>query len=1049
MAQLSTTQSEPDTPETGRKEPSVLVVLVVHDGLPWLRECLRSLSRQTHPRLGIVAVDNGSTDGSGEVLRQALGETRVLTLPRNPGLPAAVKAGLGVEAAERADYVLVLHDDTALEPDAVARLVETAERVDGVGVVGPKVLDWDDPRVLREVGQSTDRFGYPYSPLEEDEIDHGQYDRVREVLFVSSCAMLVSRAAWKRAGPPDERFEPFHEDLDFCWRARLAGFRVLMSPQARARHRGSSIRGDRPGGPRADRARLYGERASLAAMLKNYRLLTLLWLFPLYALQATGKAILYALSRRFEEAWQVVAAWGWNLLHLPGTIRRRIRAQSVRAVPDRAVRRYMAPESVRLRRWLEVASALLRRQETLDEELHGHEPTVDEEDELQLPSIGARTVSLARAHPVGMAWFVFAILGALATRHLVGHDPLTGGALPRFPAAPSGFFHELLSGVRTTALGGTDPGSPALGMLGVLSTVLFGSTALAQKALLILLPPLAGVAMYRTVRRRTGERVPAVLAAACYGLSPLLLWAYSEGRIAMLVLVAAAPALLDRLERAFGPVLGSRPVRFMVGAGLVLAVAVSFAPGAALSFGVMFLAVLLVPGRGGRFRGLPLSIGMAVAGASLAFPALLAAGGGPSPALGSTIGRPDFAALVRLAPGGGPGSWSVALFLPVAALVSFTLVDRERRLAAFRLAVASVAGVYLAWLSAAGYLPAVVSNPTAYLAVAAVADCVLIGLGVAAVIQMGGRSFGYRQVAGVAVAALLGGGVILQAANVAVGEFAIGRSKLPPAWPLVAPAKAPGVGPRFRVLWLGERSGDPFPSPGGDAVATASAGGVTVRYAVAGRDGITALDTGRGFTGDAYPYLEESLGQIFTGSTTHGGTLLGALGVAYVVSRSGDLPEGAATALDAQVDLDLIPAGGLVIYRNDRTLPPAFVTSQPQYGTAADGSGLLAIASLPTFRGTHLASAPGGFRGRIPDGGARALVEEQFDQGWRLTGSGGAEIRPAPAFGWALGFTAPDGGPVRITYERQWVRDVEVGGLAALWLIALWITRKPARRRPV
>src|SRR6266508_4243681 len=98
MAQLSTTQTEPDTPETGRKEPSVLVVLVVHDGLPWLRECLRSLSRQTHPRLGIVAVDNGSSDGSGEVLRQALGEPRVLSLPKNPGLPAAIRAGLKVEA---------------------------------------------------------------------------------------------------------------------------------------------------------------------------------------------------------------------------------------------------------------------------------------------------------------------------------------------------------------------------------------------------------------------------------------------------------------------------------------------------------------------------------------------------------------------------------------------------------------------------------------------------------------------------------------------------------------------------------------------------------------------------------------------------------------------------------------------------------------------------------------------------------------------------------------------------------------------------------------
>src|SRR3989442_1198055 len=83
--------------------------------------------------------------------------------------------------------------------------------------VGPKVLDWEEPRLLREIGMSSDRFGYPSSPLEDGEIDQGQYDRVREVMFVSSCAMLVSRGAWTRIGFPDERFESHHEDLDFCW----------------------------------------------------------------------------------------------------------------------------------------------------------------------------------------------------------------------------------------------------------------------------------------------------------------------------------------------------------------------------------------------------------------------------------------------------------------------------------------------------------------------------------------------------------------------------------------------------------------------------------------------------------------------------------------------------------------------------------------------------------------------------------------------------------------------------------------------------------------
>src|ERR687888_572910 len=222
MAQLSTRAASPER-RPRRKQPSVLVVLVVRDGEPWLRDCLRSLGRQTYPRLGVVAVDNGSTDGSVELLSRAVGSGRVIALGENRGLPAAVQAALGLDVASRADYVLILHDDVALEPDAVMRLVEVAERVDSVGVVGPKVVDWENPRVLRDVGSSTDRFGYPFSPLEEDELDQGQYDRVREVLFVSSCCMLVSRAAVQRAGPPDERFASSHEDLDFCWRIRLTG----------------------------------------------------------------------------------------------------------------------------------------------------------------------------------------------------------------------------------------------------------------------------------------------------------------------------------------------------------------------------------------------------------------------------------------------------------------------------------------------------------------------------------------------------------------------------------------------------------------------------------------------------------------------------------------------------------------------------------------------------------------------------------------------------------------------------------------------------------
>jgi GT2 family glycosyltransferase len=239
------TGSPTDTPS--ERVPSVLVVLVTRDATGWLRGCLTALAEQRYPRLGIVAVDDASGDGTVEILTQALGERRVIALRERAGFAGAMRAALTIPAAREADHLLVLHDDTALDPDAVARMVEAAHDigVEDVGVVGAKVVDWRDPHLLLDVGRSADRFGHPYTPLQPGEIDQGQFDRVLEVLCVSSCAMLISREAWTRVGLFDERLDARHDDLDLCWRVRLAGFKVLMTPLARARHRRSGATGER------------------------------------------------------------------------------------------------------------------------------------------------------------------------------------------------------------------------------------------------------------------------------------------------------------------------------------------------------------------------------------------------------------------------------------------------------------------------------------------------------------------------------------------------------------------------------------------------------------------------------------------------------------------------------------------------------------------------------------------------------------------------------------------------------------------------------------
>jgi GT2 family glycosyltransferase len=100
---MVTTSTDPSAATDAVRSPSVLVVLVVHDGAPWLRECLASLAAQTHPRLGAVAVDNASSDDSREILVQALGERRVIALAENQGLAGAQKAALELPPAEKAD----------------------------------------------------------------------------------------------------------------------------------------------------------------------------------------------------------------------------------------------------------------------------------------------------------------------------------------------------------------------------------------------------------------------------------------------------------------------------------------------------------------------------------------------------------------------------------------------------------------------------------------------------------------------------------------------------------------------------------------------------------------------------------------------------------------------------------------------------------------------------------------------------------------------------------------------------------------------------------
>ena len=533
-------------------------------------------------------MDNGSSDASPEMLETTLGADRVIRLGQNRGFGGAAAEALRSAAAERADYLLLLHDDTVLAADAVERLVDTAERVDGAGVVGAKIRDADHPDVLLDVGQTIDRFGYPYSPLEAGEIDQGQYDRLREVMAVSSSAMLVRGDLAGAIGLPDDRFPTRFADVDFCWRARVAGYRVLMAPRAVALHRSAGGRGQRSTTTGRFRgARYERERAGLAGVLKNYRLLTLLWMLPLWAAQSVARTVYLLLSRRFEDAFQMTSAVWWNVRHLPGTLRVRRRAQRARRTRDHEVRRFMAPG-----RRAGAALGDLGRGV-------GPSPGDGRGGRRRDPRVRLAPDGTVRGRPPpagGLGGCRPARRSRLSPPG--GRPPASWVARsPRSPPPPRGSSASSSRACARRASGGRRRRAPHSGLLGLGSVAALGSTELLQKAMLFVLPAAAAVGAARATRRVTGLRVPSVVAGAVYALSPVVLWAFSEGLIPVLVFLAGLPWLASRLQVGFSVPPGRARVRWAIGVGAGLAVLVSFFPGTLLAAAIVLLLGCLRPER--------------------------------------------------------------------------------------------------------------------------------------------------------------------------------------------------------------------------------------------------------------------------------------------------------------------------------------------------------------------------------------------------------------------------------------------------------------------
>jgi GT2 family glycosyltransferase len=1023
--------------------PPVVAVVVVHAPDVWFDETLASIAAQDYPNLNTLFLLTGQTT-DGEVAAQItarLPDAFIRDLGANPGYGAAANEVLRLVEGD-SGFFLFCHDDVALAPDAVRMLVEELYR-SNAGVVGPKLVSWDDPAVLQHVGLGLDRFGEVDPITEPGEYDQEQHDAVRDVFALPSACLLVRADLFRALGGFDPAISFHGDDIELCWRVHLSGARVVVAPQARVRHR-EELEVRRPDLDH-DVLRARHRMRTVATLTSGRRL-------PFRSLEMVvltlAELVVGLFTGRFGEAWASLRALVGLVPRTPALLARRSTVSKLRRVPDDEILHLQNRGSARL-------TSYRRARETetyvgLDRNVRRWRPR----------SLG----------PV-IAWILVLAGILIASRTMFDtRVPSVGEFLP-LPASPRALWSDFATAWNPAGLGSTTANPTGWAAVVLASPLWFAQSGLGLTVIVVGLVLIGVVGAWRLANVFPTNRAR-VTALVVYAAVPLIPGVISTGRLTALVAYAAVPWFVHLLRTAVGigtadPAstgdelvdgifeLSTRErIRRTVVLAIVTAIAVGMAP--AVLPVVALVAVLLGLGTliaaGWRSAAWMTGLGLAAcAGAfvlNLPWSLTWSWDDVVSPTLAGAPGR-GLVDVASMAIGQGRLEvLALALYLPVVIAVA---VSRAWRFTwAVRAALLVTVFGALAVLQDRDDLPVRVPDvgvllvPVALgLALAAAAAVASFGRDVA------GRNFGWRQPAGVLSIAAVAVGVFPSVMTLLDGAWFAPRTTVVDVAEAQLPA-APEIGD-YRVLYLG----DPrlLPVPVDDL-------GQGVSMAVVD-DG--PLDLRGRWTAPhqaADDHLASAIDEIRTSSTLRGGRLLAPFGVRFVIvpfvdganSTASDplpVPEGLLDAFDSQLDLvRLYSPPSLAVYENRAAIP----TTAQLDGDLAEASRLQSpdqlVAVDTSGAEPTMVDVDESRRAADPLGDGVLHLAVPLDDAWELTVDG-QQIAGRVGFGVTTAYDV-GAGSAELRYQSPAGRTTWLIALAALWAVALVAAsrvRVPARWR--
>ncbi len=963
-------------PET----PQVQVIVVAEHAGTKLSEVLLSLGDQSYDEIEVTVLN---ATGDDTLPSRMMGKHPFavwVEMSRDQGFASLANWALDNVDESTSPFILIMRDDTALAPGAVSYLVEEMFR-SNAGIVGPKLVDWNDPSKLLAVGYGADRRGRRVELIESDEFDQDQYSSVSDVFVIPSGAQMIRTDLFKHLGGFDPVMDGQNEDLDLCWRAHTVAARVIVVPQATARI-------SRPIPSKALALRQHSERAK--HRLRTLAVTSSRWGFPRAIIGAVLALVLGAIGNllrlRPGYAKASLAAIPWNLRRIGGMRTRRKALRAIRQVGDseiHALQSSFGPTvgslvgqsvrpSARLAEWTRSI-----RKSLMDER---------------------QRVGSSVAAFLGLALLMI----LLGTWNLFGEMPVVAGSNPILPGGRE-LLEQWWSGYRNTGLG-TETASPlsflVLGLLGIV----FAWSPETLHALLLVGPLVLGaLGVFNLVRPLGGPRGAAIATAVAVA-NPLTAEAFAAARWETLVLWALAPFLLTSAARlgdlepwnAKPRPLPSRLIRF----GAVVAIGAAFAP-AALVLGVLAaVAVALFGCATGRLHRVghgALGVGAALlvpAALDLRFTREVLIEGRWDWLVGEVSAEESiggFSELLQFAPGRSNGS--VLMWGLVAAASLGLLFGRKTRFDAAVLGwLTAVVGFVSAWASTTELASINLPGADVLLTLAAAGLALAVGASVRSVqVDLKRYGYGWRQFATVIAAA--GAVAVLL---LGFGKSLDGRHTHPEVGYAEITSLLDGQEGQSRVLWLG----DPRVVPA-DVSATPATG---VEFAITNGGTTTVADRFLPTT----PELNAEVGALLefavSGDTVRLGRLLAPFGIDYVIYQPQLAPApyvgpsfavdaGLAGSLDDQLDLRR-QAGtlNLLVFRNEAASGTALVLDDG-FDTSISTVVELLDTNLSTDRSLtpveHSTTSIQFAADSSLEAGSRILIAQPVN-GWSPTGGAGS-----------------------------------------------------------